>query len=387
LPHRTWGSISTRSIKSFGLSRNLFDWRPEEDKILRDKYARSRLQDLMILLPTRTWSSIQSRASKVLSLSRNVRAWSNEEIGALSQHYPNGGVKSTRDLLPLRSDSVIRCKASGLGIRQIRGENCNLASLFLPHPISYYWLGFLLADGHFDPSRGIGSLCLAKKDENSIREFASFISCQNIKPSQHDSVSVYFHSHKDIPRLCQKFSIQSNKTRYPPDLSAIDNDKNAMLSMLIGLIDGDGCIYNADNIRRSYMGLMCHASWIGIYQRFVKFLLREFKVNGVSPKCSVGLVNKRIGSSIRRYVRFNIFDHYLLKEMKRMAIRMDLPMMRRKWDKVDLEYVTERESTPLVMENVRRLVGQGLKYKEIMKKTGYTESRVKWSIKKCLARP
>lgn len=56
--------------------------------------------------------------------------------------------------------------------------------------------------------------------------------------------------------------------------------------------------------------------------------------------------------------------------------------MFRKWDKVDLGYETKREQTPKVMATVRSLLNSGCGKREIIRATGYTDSRVGWAIKK-----
>jgi len=250
------------------------------------------------------------------------------------------------------------------------------------NPISCYWLGFLLADAHFDLKRKSCILVLAKKDEDTVRKFASFVSCFNIREGHHNSIGVRIYSEDLIPKLCDRFSVKNDKTRNPPDLSAIKNNKTLMLAMLIGLIDGDGCIFRAKDCRASYMKLMCHTSWTGIYQHFCDFLISNFSNNGEKPHCYVNFSNKNKSGRKNKYLNFVIYDNYLLKTLKREAIRMNLPIMDRKWDKVDLEYVAEREETPVIMSVVKKLVNKGLDKKEIMKITSYTESRVKWAMKK-----
>jgi hypothetical protein len=63
---------------------------------------------------------------------------------------------------------------------------------------------------------------------------------------------------------------------------------------------------------------------------------------------------------------------------------MKLPFMKRKWDKVDLKYISEREQTPIVMATVKKMLENGLSKQEIIDTTGYTLSRVGWAIKKLM---
>ena len=79
---------------------------------------------------------------------------------------------------------------------------------------------------------------------------------------------------------------------------------------------------------------------------------------------------------------FTIRDNFLLKELKKEAIRMGLPIMSRKWDKINLNYIAEREQTPIIMKLIKEMYNKGMSKKEIIKETGYTASRVGWAIKK-----
>lgn len=381
LPKRTWGAIHTRAIKSLGLSRNLVGWTKEEDKILQEKYARHPKDILLNSLPRRTWQGIQSRAIRVLGLSRNSKEWSKEEIAILSNYYPSGGVKAVKSFLPLRSNSAIVSMASILKISMLRGD-CDVSPLLTFSPIACYWIGFLLADAHFNLKNKRCTLTLAKKDKEVIKKFASFVSCSNIRIAPHNSVSVSIYSKDLIPKLCDRFSIKSDKTRNPPDLSAIKDNTNLMLAMLIGLIDGDGYIFRSKDCHASYMKLMCHMSWTVIYRQFCSFLINNFNNEGESPHCYIGHLNKNINGCKRKYLNFAIYDHHLLKILKRKAIQMNLPFMKRKWNDVDLEYVTERELTPRIMITIRKMIERGLNKREIMRRTGYTCSRVGWSMKK-----
>lgn len=360
-------------------------WEEYEDLILKEKYPLSSKEDILTSLRERSWSSIQTRAIKCLGLSRNFRGWTSEEIAILYKNYPIGGLNAVKKLLPFRSESAIVSRVSILNIPFIRG-NCDLSSLLSLNPISCYWIGLLLADGHFNIKTKRCSLSLSIKDEKTVRDFAQFISTDNIKvykkEDKYEFISVDFYSKNGIPELCNRFSIQSNKTVNPPDFSVIESNKDLMLSILIGLIDGDGCIYNVKGCKASYMSLMCHDKWYKTYEKFSRFLFDNFKTNEYCPRCIVKIVNKKINNITKKYVRFDIRDNYLLKKIKKDVNRMNLPVMKRKWDKIDLGYVSEREETPLVMSVIKQMLNEGLNKKQIIEKTGWTESRVKWAMKK-----
>lgn len=382
-PNRTWGSIASRSVKELGLSRNLFDWKPEEDDILRAEYPSGDKSKLMERFPNRKWMGIQDRATRKLGLVRDVVGWNNDEIGILSRYYPAGGVKEVLKNLPSRSPSAIVSRASILGVQREFDRADNLTPLLSLNPTACYWLGLLFADGHFDSKAGACCLTLNKKDEETVVKFSEFISsAEFVKRKKNDTVSVAAYSAKYVSEICERFLIKSNKTENPPDISVIENDRDLMLSMLIGLIDGDGCIHKGGSSKTFYMSLMCHSSWYGFYDKFKKFVTYNFKNNGKEPNCHIALKNKMYKSKLKRYTTLQFFDYWLLKELKRETIRLSLPVMKRKWDKINLEYISERETTPCINIIVKELVDKGFSIKEVMHKTGYTYSRVRYAIKR-----
>jgi len=389
LPSRTWNSISTRSIKALGLSRNIVGWNEKEDSVLREKYYKSNKKELTNLLPGRTWQAIETRAIKVLKLSRNIGGWTEEEIDILCKNYPSGGISKVMSFLPNRTRASVSSRASILGVAFVRG-NCEISPLLDRTPEAFYWLGFLLADGHFYVKERRGCFALAEKDGSSVYKFAKFISCPDVKSGIRKAFGkkypykyVSFYS-KSLEKLCNKYSICGNKTYNPPNISSVYGDKNLTIAMLVGLIDGDGGIYKQKNCKVSYSSITGHISWKNFYEEMSDYLNLNFNVenNKIQPNCYTKIIDKNTDKGLKKYICLFIRNYSFLKFLKKEAIKMKLPVMKRKWDNINLNYVSEREETPMVMLAVKKLLDFGFNKKEIVIKTGYTESRVRWAIKK-----
>ena len=76
------------------------------------------------------------------------------------------------------------------------------------------------------------------------------------------------------------------------------------------------------------MAVVSHKSWMPICNMFDEFLYRYLKVERTSK------ANPTIKSN--GYSLWSIRDRFLLTKMKHQAIKLDLPVMSRKWDKINL---------------------------------------------------
>ncbi|KKK47322.1 hypothetical protein LCGC14_3156390, partial [marine sediment metagenome] len=64
------------------------------------------------------------------------------------------------------------------------------------------------------------------------------------------------------------------------------------------------------------------------------------------------------------------------KYLKRKAIDLRLPIMKRKWDEIDLCYVSKREKALININQVRKMVVSGYKQIDIMKQLGLSKTTV-----------
>lgn len=108
---------------------------------------------------------------------------------------------------------------------------------------SFYWLGVILADGNFYKNRF--ELSFKTSDLYFLQQFGNYINFDNskIKYRKNNSYCLAFSNKDNLSIIRQKFNIHYCKTYNPCDFSYYENySETQLLSLLIGFIDGDGCI-------------------------------------------------------------------------------------------------------------------------------------------------
>jgi len=262
--------------------------------------------------------------------------WSESEICLVRTLYQS----AARDeiLLALnRSWESIKLKANGLGLRRdrISKKQSNLSVLLLDAPISYYWIGFLAADGHFCQKRV--ALGIAIKDLEHLRKFGCFVSCDNVNiRGNRRSCYVSCMDASVIPELRRKFGICNRKTSNP--LTFDFPDDMLFMSYFIGFVDGDGSIGGTGN-RRS-ISIKIHRNWLDRLRSYEK---RIYDICS-TPQTSITRINKR------GYALMNITNPEVLAKIKRFGLYLHLPMMERKLGRIDENKTCQDQS---VRERIR----------------------------------
>jgi hypothetical protein len=181
----------------------------------------------------------------------------------------------------------------------------------------YYWIGFIMADGHISNNRL--KICLSIKDSEHLYKLSKEL---KLTPKiDRGNVCISFMNNRVIGELVDRFKIESNKTEHPcyiPNDLTIDQLK----SLSIGFIDGDGSIKKQSGGRRgALIKIQCHSSWLSNLKKM--FLKSYINPNG--------------------YAQVYITRHKDCKDLKEFAIANSLPIMSRKWDKIDLTFKTKYE--------------------------------------------
>lgn len=251
-----------------------------------------------------------------------------------------------------KNDALCRCCAR----KKVARRKCDLSVLLEETPETYYWVGFLLADGHFD--KGRINFTLAKKDKKQVIKFAKFIGWKgSVKETEiYASVSPM---HKDVVnKLCEKFDISGNKTYNPPRTILIHN-KELLKYLLIGFIDGDGNIEKQYKRKDCFIRIKTHLSWKNILEEFCKLL--GYSINHVK-------VNKQ------GYCELYISDSSIITELKKYS--KYIPVLERKWNKVDENFVSKLIKSKENKEKILKLLEQGVKKIEISKQLSVSPSLV-----------
>lgn len=214
---------------------------------------------------------------------------------------------------------------------------------------SYYWIGFLLADGHFY-KKGAIKCTLSIKDEGHLKKLSNFLSINSLQYNKEKTnCTIKLMDKKLVHRIVEKFNISNHKTYNPPIIEDYNLEHNFLISLICGFIDGDGCI--ADKNKGFSLTVKCHSSWLNNL---------EFIAKTINPT-----TNSKINGA--GYAYFTISNYESLIKLKQKAISLNLPIMSRKWDKIKLDYVVNKVRNDLRLDKFKKL------YTELIKIPYYAE--------------
>jgi hypothetical protein len=205
----------------------------------------------------------------------------------------------------------------------------NLSKLLDETPEAYYWIGFLMADGHINHAVNGIILEISKKDIEHIKKYADFVECKNIAEREYTtpfsvlskSCKVAVQDRKIVPDIIEKFGFKIRKTYNPCNLKWINEiSDDLFLAFLVGFIDGDGCIGKTDG-RNPYISIKIHGSWIKNLNLIVD------KLSGITS-CRVNhpYITKQ------GYARVNWERANIILTLKQAS--MNLPVLERKWCRI-----------------------------------------------------
>lgn len=214
---------------------------------------------------------------------------------------------------------------------------------------TYYWIGFLLADGHISLNR----LNLTNKDRVVLENFCKYLGLEEscIKSRVVNNGIYYYVSVMDIEnadKIRNKFDWRDRKTYNPPIEMSLPQDKK--MAIAIGFIDGDGSINFRHNKTSFHISIRCHSSWF----YFLKWLYGNCNINKDG------------------YAASYITDSEVCKSLKKFSLEFNLPILERKWDKVDLNFISKNKISRDRILAVEKYLKEGLSRKEIAKLLGVT---------------
>lgn len=232
----------------------------------------------------------------------------------------------------------------------------------------YYWLGFILADGHISNGRLI--VQLHDKDLGHLEKLSYYFDIP--KPTKvkdkhrHHSRISYMNKHL-FDNLCIEFGISNQKTVSPPDTNLYDKlTHEELLSVFAGFIDGDGCIGTLTKRPDFHLRIKCHGNWY----LFLSYLNERLCLGG---SCKI---NKQ------GYVLFTITNTATLKELKRSVLKLHIPILQRKWNVVDFNFVGRNEVSEYRKKTVEQMYCAGSKIKNIADFLKVNSSTVSQIIKR-----
>jgi hypothetical protein len=274
-------------------------------------------------------------------LNVNKRRWTEEEIAFLKKNYSEMAKEEMLKALPIRSWNSIVLKAGFLGLHRSTRKK-KLEKLLGESLEVYYWLGFLAADGHFSKV-GRLKLTLSKKDEDHLRKFHEFIAVGVLHEETENRISVSVMDVNTVEILRNRFAFTNRKTYEPCSLESIKGVK--LKAFTIGFIDGDGALGYQSGRTDCQLRVKCHASWKANLTKMFGWC----KINN------------------KGYAQTGIYDNEKLRELKRFSLSEKLPIMERKWSKIDLNRVSKYKKTAENVKAIEKLVKEGKRQKDIAK--------------------
>lgn len=252
-----------------------------------------------------------------------------------------------------------------------------LKKLLEETPISYYIMGFYMADG----TSGLDDLfeiTLNVKDVKLLEIIGNIINRKVIGPyvnNKGNFISRITVGDKDlVPEIFKKFDIKYRKTINPPIELNIFND-DLFLSFLIGFIDGDGYISTKKNrIKASNtIVIQLYHTWKLVISNWINRLYKLAEI-----ECLGGYYKSENNAKInkRGYASITIGNSKVVSFLKSKILELNIPALNRKWDKVSLDYSNRRIESNILKTNVLNDLKNGEKNKDLAKKYKVDSSNI-----------
>jgi len=255
--------------------------------------------------------------------------WTEEKIELLKKEYPLGNKKELAKKLNIK-DKTLKAAASRFKIKSLKDINhYKLEFLTKESSLSYYWLGFILADGYIGQNRGELKITLNNRDKNHLEKLGKILNIKvktKIVIINNIQTSICILNCADIYNskiIYNKLGLDLNlpKTYNPPIKLNINNDI-FFLSFLLGIIDGDGTFSKRKN-NVTFIRIEVHKNWHD-YLIQIKEKLNSIGFDGIS-----------VNFTKRGYVYLRICRKQNFIALKNFALNNNLPILERKWNLVN----------------------------------------------------
>lgn len=214
----------------------------------------------------------------------------------------------------------------------------DLSPLISGTPISYYWLGYLMADGWFDHKKKAIMAWASVKDLEHLELYAFYVKAKTRKENEQIKpiTSLCFDSdykeiysvrvrHKEVvEKLIEQFKLVPKKTYNPPDLSSIFKKDDLFLSFLVGFIDGDGTISSQPKSHNLSIRIQIHKSWFSNLELIETQLYKTLNIKQI-----------RKLTRIKNDTAFlNLARYEVVYRLYQRVLALNLPWLERKWLKI-----------------------------------------------------
>jgi len=311
------------------------NWTDTEINFLKQQYGKMSYKDISVILG-RTAAAIGCKVTDLCIA--DDKFWNKKDLKILIDNYHIKTPKKIQELFPNRKWTNIRKKANNLGLK-LRSKSMSKilgdTSILMTDSVElYYWVGFILSDGHI-PKNNRLRITLSNIDKEHLNKFRKFLKLpkKSLKEVGNKFVSLAVMDNHYIDIFKKKFDISPTKTYNPPDLDFYKNLPDSLFwSLVIGFIDGDGCIKI-----RNYSNKMClisvknYKTWQYFHQMILDRLSLKFNHNS------------KVNFTENKYSYICISQNKIIKFLKQQCINLNLPYLKRKWDKIDLNFISRGE--------------------------------------------
>lgn len=338
----------------------LRNWSDSQITQLVDNYTLERTE-LQALFPERSWMAIIQKINS-LGLVRKNKQWTAEEDEFMRFNYFSIQTHEIAQSLGRTIPSIIQ-RAIILNLKKsnavYRSTEC--IKLLDGSLQSLYWIGFIFADGHISQNNRL-KITLSIKDLVHLEKFAKYVNSKVwvTRFGKYDKCTVSIKDVDNIKLLKELYDIHHRKTYNPPNSIIFDNLNNEQkLALIIGFIDGDGCIRKLSRTSSPYnITIKNHASWLSIHTQFSNFLKQYFDVESS--------MNAKLMNS--GYSQINISHSDIVYGIKTFINEYSIPVLSRKWDIICPRLPRQRNRLSLSkITQVRELYDKGLKIHHLSK--------------------
>lgn len=266
------------------------------------------------------------------TITRVLKRWKDEERNYIKDNYTRLTATELATHLD-RHPEVVRAEIRKLKLLSpfLYNKN-NYSDWLLDDSLeTFYWTGFLLADGNFKKYKNeiIKIRCtLAEKDKSHLEKLADrFKTTINNKMSNgRPQVEISAIDTKIIPIYVKKFGLSTNKTYNPPTVDIFKQfTDEQLISVLIGFIDGDGCITMPKRKGRgNTIIVVSHSSWLDILDLFNEILYKK----AVSIKTTIPHISNG-------YAKITWTKRPIIEYLTQFISLHNLPVLQRKWSRIN----------------------------------------------------
>lgn len=209
-----------------------------------------------------------------MSSGKKVGYYTPEDEALLRRVWPTATTAEMRAHFPNRTQCALmqKARAMGLTFKDSRSRKANLTPLLNDTIETWYWLGFILADGYLS-HRGELSITVNAQDERHLSKLATMLNgkvknlkrCKTELGNDRNHVRFAAMNPEVIEALKIKLGLTSSrKTEIPPNIDVLEKiDPDFVAAMFIGFFDGDGCMR-----AKGYGQIVCHKAWITVFRFF-----------------------------------------------------------------------------------------------------------------------